>query len=267
MKTAEVEVFVMVDADGDYRVRGPQLPASLQFRVAPIASAVARLSLNFATTADWPTSATLASGQQTLSLLNATSRELVVRVERTAARNDALFASQAVSLPMFRRLFPSEVFSTDCPPVVTQMTFLVTSATARQTENAQWPHVLQNHLQRLHELVQSVGGTWVKISGDGAMIAFSDPLNAVTAALRLSETLSSDVTGEFEVRAAVTCGTAWMCTINGQLDYLGPAVARAMRECRHAEPGAVLVDQRVADDPHVRERLGLLNYSVILAEE
>ena len=58
-----------------------------------------------------PASPVLAVGGQVLTLRNGRSHELVVRVERATARDDALTAAQATALPAFRDLFPHELLS------------------------------------------------------------------------------------------------------------------------------------------------------------
>src|SRR4029079_6933729 len=80
--------------EGSYRLRGPQLPFTLDFRVEPRAQATRwdmRLSLGL--DADLPRS--LKSGGQLLALTNDFKQELLVRVERTAPRDDALTAARA----------------------------------------------------------------------------------------------------------------------------------------------------------------------------
>ncbi len=50
-------------------------------------------------------------GGQVLALANGLDREILVRVERIAPREDALTAARASSLALFRELFPGEVLS------------------------------------------------------------------------------------------------------------------------------------------------------------
>src|SRR5262249_47261919 len=79
--------------EGIYRLRGPQLPWSVDFPVQT-AAAIHRWEVNLAGVgADRPPA--LRSGGQILILNNGQDRELVVRVERTASRSDALTAARA----------------------------------------------------------------------------------------------------------------------------------------------------------------------------
>ena len=54
----------------------------------------------------------LRPGSQVLALKNEHDRELVARIERTAARDDALTAGRAATLSLFRELFPTFKIST-----------------------------------------------------------------------------------------------------------------------------------------------------------
>ena len=46
-------------------------------------------------------------------------------------------------------------------------------------------------------------------------------------------------------------GPAMVATLDGRLDYFGPAVRRARRLLRHARGGELVLTPEVADDPRV----------------
>src|SRR5262249_11361746 len=96
--------------DGSYPLRGPQLPFSIDFRVQPGAR-VQRWELNLAHGLAAELPRTLGSGAQLLALTNDHDQELVVRIERTAPRTDALTAARTSSLALFRELFPAEILA------------------------------------------------------------------------------------------------------------------------------------------------------------
>src|SRR5262249_54109278 len=110
-------------AAGAYRVRGPQLPAACDLDVAPGATAT-RLEFNLGRMPAGK--ASLRPGRAELVLTNPTGGELIARVERTAARDDALTAARASSLALFRELFPGEVLSPGQLVSVATVTLLVT---------------------------------------------------------------------------------------------------------------------------------------------
>ena len=112
--------------EGSYRLRGPQLPWSVDFEV--LFSATYRrweIDLGLPQAPEHP--AALRAGGQFLFLYNPHPRELVICVERTVQRNDALTAARAASLVLFRELFPRELLAPGQLATVSMVTLLVTA--------------------------------------------------------------------------------------------------------------------------------------------
>ncbi|MFM9116610.1 MAG: protein kinase domain-containing protein, partial [Planctomycetota bacterium] len=109
--------------EGEYRVRGAQLPFVVDLRVA-----------NYQAVRNWelplnrPPLATsipvLESGEQVLTLYNNTQRELEIRLERLAGRSLALTAAAASSLALFREMFPDQTLAPGRMISVTTITLL-----------------------------------------------------------------------------------------------------------------------------------------------
>ena len=93
---------------GSYRVRGPQLPWSVDFQVQNSAT-IRRWNIDLGSAPVLEGLGALRTGGQILILNNPHPRELVIRVERTATHGDALTAARATSMSLFRSLFPGEV--------------------------------------------------------------------------------------------------------------------------------------------------------------
>src|SRR5439155_10849665 len=91
--------------EGAYRLRGPQLPFSIDFRVERGAPTT-RWDLNLSRGPAAGLHRTLSASRQVLALTNDQPHEVLVRVERMAPRDDALTASRAATLALFRELFP-----------------------------------------------------------------------------------------------------------------------------------------------------------------
>jgi len=96
--------------EGSYRLRGLQLPFAVDMRVSA-ATGVTRFELPLLRPPLPNSVPTLRHGHQILTLFNNTSRELQVRLERTADRSMALTAAAAASIPVFREMFPHEVLA------------------------------------------------------------------------------------------------------------------------------------------------------------
>src|SRR5262249_26111751 len=91
-------------AEGDYPLRGRLPGGSLALRARP-GAASGRWDVSLARGPEPGERPSLASGGLVLGLDNDTDRELLLRVERQARRDDALTAARASSLALFRELF------------------------------------------------------------------------------------------------------------------------------------------------------------------
>ena len=96
---------------GSYRIRGPQLPVVGGVPGSASAQRARLWEIHLAKGPVPDDPRTLATGHQVLTFANDLDREILVRVERVAVRDDALTASRAASLALFRQLFPDEVLS------------------------------------------------------------------------------------------------------------------------------------------------------------
>jgi serine/threonine protein kinase/class 3 adenylate cyclase len=228
-------------AEGAYRLRGPQLPAALDLRVRPgphpprWEGDLGRLAHS--------EPVLLRPGGQVLALANPHAQELVVRVERTAERDDALTAARAASLALFRELFPGELLSPGQLVSVSTVA-LVASEVAGLDGLAEADAFarLHAHLSELTEIARQNGGALVKAVGDGGLAAFNEPAAAARALLALEGS---------SVRLALHRGPALAATINDHLDYFGTTVRQVGELVRLARPGDRLVSQAVMDDPAV----------------
>ncbi len=242
--------------EGAYRLRGPQLPYSFDFRVQPGAAALRwDLSLGGAPPQEWPHA--LRPGGQVLALANASAQELLVRVERTVARDDALTAARAASLALFRELFPEEVLAPGQLVNVATVTLLLTELDQpgdlyRELGDVRGFALVHEHFRVLERCIRQGGGALVKTVGDGVLAAFSEAAPAVETALELQRQLSGNsATQALRLRVAVHRGPALAATINEHLDYFGASVREAARLPGLVRGGEVLLTAPVAGEPRV----------------
>ena len=216
-------------SDGLYRLRGPQLPFQIDVRVDPGASA-SRWEVKLATKPDADLSPHFKTGRQVLELINDQPCEMIIRLERTLARDDALTAAKASALAIFRQLFPDEILSPGQLVSVANVTLLVTAVDQAhrlydELGDARAFGVLHEHFRLLGEQIKSAGGALVKTHGEGAIAAFTDPVAAVRAALTLQACLKQNPgTSRLILRAGIHRGPARAATLNDQLDYFGSFV-------------------------------------------
>jgi class 3 adenylate cyclase len=255
--------------EGAYRLRGPQLPFVVDFRVQPDAPTGRwDLSLSRGPGAELPR--VLRTRAQVLALTNDHDQELLVRVERAAPREDALTAARASSLALFRELFAEEVLSPGQLASVANVTLLVTDlegATGlyQQLGDGRAFGVLREHLRRLDERVRREGGTVVKTLGEGMLAAFDDPAAAVRVGLDLLDDQPRDLTdGGVRLRVGIHRGAAMVTTLNDHLDYFGSMVNQTAHLLPYARGGDLILTRPVASDPEVAAWLGLLGITVEL---
>jgi class 3 adenylate cyclase/tRNA A-37 threonylcarbamoyl transferase component Bud32 len=248
-ETVELDLAL---AEGTYRVRGPQLPAAIEFHVRP--GAAARrwdVRLGGVTT---PAPSALDAGRQFLTLTNGHDSELVLRVERTAARRDALTAARASTLALFRELFPNEVLAPGQLVNVSSMTLLTVEVDEaaglyEAFGDARAFGVLHGVLQRASALVRREGGAVVKTVGEGLMAAFLDPAAAVRVGLDLAAQEGSAPAAGLRLRVGAHRGPVLAAAIDDHLDYFGATVNRAARLPRLGRGGDLILTSALAADP------------------
>jgi serine/threonine protein kinase/class 3 adenylate cyclase len=243
-------------SEGAYRLRGPQLPGAFDWRVLP-ATAVGRLDITIPWGTLPETPPALRLGKQVITVTNQSAQELMVRLERTAPRDDALTAARASTMALFRELFADEVLSADQLVRVATVTFLVTELVDAgriyaELGDAQAFQVVRTLLGRLHERVRREGGAVVKTVGEGILAVFEDTAAAVRVGRDLSALLVADEKmARLQLRAAIHRGPALAANLNDNLDYFGATVNEVMHLPALARAGDLLLTPAVAADPQV----------------
>jgi serine/threonine protein kinase/class 3 adenylate cyclase len=242
--------------EGSYRLRGPQLAYSIDFHVEP-GAAVKRLDLTLGHGDRVARPRRLCAGEQHLGLTNDTERELVVRVERTAPRDDAFTAARASALALFRELFPGEVLAPGQVVNVETVTLLVTELAHpgdlyQELGDARAFALIHEHFRIVNECLSRHGGALVKTINEASVAAFTDPVAALDAALALAPALAlGNLTRDLTLRVGIHRGPAMVATLNDHLDYFGATVRVALQLPRLALDGAVVVSQAIAAEPGV----------------
>jgi serine/threonine protein kinase/class 3 adenylate cyclase len=243
---------------GSYRLRGPQLPWSIDFNAQGSAT-IRRWDIDLGAAIVPEAPRALRAGGQILILNNPCPLEIVVRVERTATRGDALTAARATSMALFRELFADEVLAPGKLATVSMVTLMVTAldpdqadALYRDLGDARAFGVVHEHLQRLGEAIRAGGGAVVKTMGEGLLASFDDVRAAVLTGLDLVPRLTTSATTHMlHPRIGIHRGTTLAATLNDQLDYFGTTARQAARTLEYAHTGELVVTQAVAADPAV----------------
>lgn len=250
-------------SEGAYRLRGPQLPWSVEFSIRG-SSGARRWELELAPGLAPSSPAVLPVGGQVLVLENHFDRDLVVRVERTASRADALTAARAASLALFRELFPDQLLAPGQLAAVSMVTLMVTAldqaradALYRDLGDARAFGVIQDAIRAQADAIKAAGGAVVKVQGEGLVASFSDLTAAVKTALGLLERRTTDESADVLMPCiGIHRGPALAATVNDQLEYFGATARQAAATLDHACEGDLILTQPVAADPEVAALLG-----------
>jgi adenylate cyclase len=109
---------------------------------------------------------------------------------------------------------------------------------------ASWLRALADHNYVVQDVVDSYGGNAHKFLGDGWMVTFASPHDAVSAAVAIQRELAKDPSPDgFRVRIGVHMGTA----LSTGDDFLGKDVVLASRITREASAGEIVASADVLD--------------------
>jgi class 3 adenylate cyclase len=243
---------------GSYKVRALQLPDAFPLQISNAAHGH-RGRVQFSPAAP-PLDGRelLGPGVQNLEIVNQTERELVVRVERSAPREDALTAARAACLASFRKLFPGEVLASGRLVAVGRPAFMVCSVYHQrqlmsELGDARAFEQILTHLQWIEDATVAEGGAMVKTASGATLCAFDSASAAVRAAMALRARLDHALTQPgtlrpLDIRIIAHQGPAVAATLDGRLDYFGHTVESALDLVAHAPPGRVLLSEALAED-------------------
>jgi serine/threonine protein kinase len=260
LEPGEGRVLSLALSDGRHRVRCTELPGVIELDISPShgfsradlvigsrlrsvqsqlpGGADARLTLEVSE----PTVA-LGGGLQTLGLRNELPREVTLRIERTATRDDALTAARAWAMPKFRELFPGETLESGRLVAVGQLSFLVLRVVdhlaliERQGDAAALAATVQA-FDRLQAMAEKHHGRLASSSMELAIASFERPGDALEACLGLWQAL--DDPALVDVAVALHRGAAVATSIDGRMAYYGRTLARVL-ELAHELPPRQLV--------------------------
>jgi class 3 adenylate cyclase len=107
-----------------------------------------------------------------------------------------------------------------------------------------WMKELRAHTKLVQDVVARHGGHIVKSQGDGFMVAFKEPAQAVRCAVALQRALDKKRRGKERLRVRVGIHTGRAISEDG--DFFGENVAFAARVAQQADGGEILVSTAVA---------------------
>jgi serine/threonine protein kinase len=247
---------------GSYVLRGSQLPYTIGI-VADSSSGPNRSVIRLRPDQSSRRSIRIHGERQLLTLVNEYSCEILIRLERTTPRKDVVTAAEALQLPLFRQLFPSEAVTRDrlssmstCTLMALRITnvldlFSVLSDAATATS-------LQQTMAFCRITIEARGGVLIKEQEDRLMASFAQAQPGLQSAIELHEALSAECSATRTapaVQIALHRGVAMSTSINGKLDFVGRSVAIVSAMLDLPEKHRLLVSQDLASDEEFQANL------------
>ena len=199
-----------------------------------------------------------------LVLRNSAARQLTAIVEERAWVKEALTADRVTAMQAFRDLFSDQVLRPGDEVAVGHVTLMFTdlrdsTALFNAVGDAQAYHLVRAHFAYLTGIVRTHNGAIVKTIGDAIMAAFSEPADALRAALQIQRDLETfnreEAGGDVVIKLGLHQGPTIAVTLNGRLDYFGATVNLAARLQDKSSGGDIVISQTVSGDPAVKPLL------------
>lgn len=201
--------------------------------------------------------------QGTVRIVNRARGERTVVVESREWVREALTAHRVTTMQAFRDLFATEALRPGDEVGVGHVTLMFTDlrgSTALYTRigDARAYQLVREHFAYMAEAVRAYNGGIVKTIGDAVMAAFSDPADAVRAALAIQGNVAGfnrahglGAADGLIIKLGLHGGPCIAVTLNERLDYFGSTVNLAARLEGESRGGDIVLSQAFAEDPAV----------------
>lgn len=170
-------------------------------------------------------------------------------------RRPFLTAKRLLTNQTFRDIYRTNTLDVDQGLKITSLTFLFTdlkgsTALYDRVGDLAAYDLVREHFRILNEIVASEAGAVVKTIGDAVMATFPTPDRALSAALRMRESVR-DLKKDLLVKIGIHEGPCLAVTLNDQLDYFGQTVNIAARVQGLADERAIFVTKPVVQHPQI----------------
>jgi len=191
---------------------------------------------------------------------NRSRRTLTLIVEERAWVKDTLTADRVTALQVFRDLFASEALRPGDDVGIGEIALMFTdlkgsTAFYERVGDAKAYRLVREHFAFLAARIREHNGAIVKTIGDAVMAAFSDPADAVRAALAIQQKVADFNAGPggeaIVIKLGLHKGSCIAVTLNERLDYFGSTVNLAARLQAQSAGGDIVLSCALAEDPGV----------------
>ena len=201
-----------------------------------------------------------AAADGSIAAANRGDRRRTLIVESREWVSDALTAERATTLQTFRDLFSDQVLRPGDEVAISQVALMFTdlrgsTALYERVGDAGAYRLVREHFAFLAKVIRERNGNIVKTIGDAVMAAFTDPADAVQAALAVQRNVA-DFNGSLDgedlvIKLGLHCGACIAVTLNDRLDYFGSTINMAARLQGESDGGDIVLSEALIDDPAV----------------
>ncbi|WP_313237745.1 adenylate/guanylate cyclase domain-containing protein [Sporosarcina ureae] len=203
------------------------------------------------------------------TIVNETTKEIVVVFEKKDWDDDALTAREVTSLQLFRDLLKTEVLAPGLQIGVGHMSILFTdlkdsTRLYEEIGDAKAYSDVQKHFEYLVRCVREHRGTIVKTIGDSVMGAFTSEFDAFEAALAIQRgigQLNKKLSKPVLIKVGFHTGSVIAVNANDLLDYFGSTVNKAARIQQQSMGGDLIIhcdvyDRLISKQPEIARLKG-----------
>ena len=217
-----------------------------------------------------------ASHSGLLQAHNRGPRDRTLVIEDRGWASEALTAHEVTTMQAFRDLFADAVLRPGDEVEIRRVALMFTdikgsSDLYNRVGDALAYGWVRQHFAVLAGAVRRHDGAVVKTIGDAVMAAFSNPLDALAAAVEIRDDIADfnrtlAAPGEFGevaiiVKLGLHCGPCIAVTLNDRLDYFGRTVNLAARLQAESRGGDIVLSEAMLAEPGLPEALERLSPS------
>ncbi len=203
-----------------------------------------------------------------ITAVNNSSEPAVFILERKEEDNDSLRPAELFSFQLFRDIYGNQSLAQGMKIELGLQNILFTDIVgstkmySRIGDGEAFASV-RKHFLKIYEIVRSYNGAVVKTIGDSAMVAFSDALYCMQAAIDLQKAFAGGQdTGGVFLRISIHSGPCIAVNLNSGVDYFGGTVNLAAKLQSLAEAKQIVFTDDLTRDPRVQSCLKSVGYPV-----
>ncbi|HPS57765.1 MAG TPA: DUF5939 domain-containing protein [Spirochaetota bacterium] len=187
-------------------------------------------------------------------------------IEHSEDDANALRPSDLFSYQEFRDLYSSEAVAADLAiDIGVQNIMLVDVAGSTgfygDTGDSRAFLTMKQYFLQVHDIAMEYRGAIVKTLGDGVMLVFDKPMNAVRAGIRILKNFSGDGDFPFTVRVSIHRGQCLAVNLDSAIDCFGQAVNVAAKLQNFTGSGEMTLSESFASEHTVDRYLNEKGYT------